>query len=134
MPESVVIVDEAFFNDKRLQHTGVLICHTVGGIPTVCLFGYNEDGQIFEFPQDGEFKTPELETGQFFVNQELRMFGFFFEKFIHRKKKSLNINFYIILHSYYIPTISNIFFPTEHLNCTENKHINRNKIQTNVGQ
>ena len=68
-------MDEAFFNDKRLRHTGVLICHTVGGIPSVCLFGYNEDGQNFEFPQDGEFKTPELETGQFFVNQELRMFG-----------------------------------------------------------
>ena len=39
-------------------------------------------------------------------------------------KKSLNINFYIVWHSYYIPTISDIFFPTEHLICTENKHSN----------
>ena len=75
MPVSVVLVDEAFFNDKRLQHTGVIFCHTVGGIPTVGLLGYNGDGQTFEFPQDEEFKTPELETGQFFINQELRIFG-----------------------------------------------------------
>ena len=42
---------------------------------TVVLLGYNEDGKIFEFPQDGEFMTPELETGQIFINQELRIFG-----------------------------------------------------------
>ena len=79
MPVSVVVVDEAFFNDKRLQHTGVIFCHTVGGIPTVGLLGYNGDGQTFEFPQDGEFKTPELETGQFFINQELRIFGLIYD-------------------------------------------------------
>ena len=75
MPVFVVIVDDAFLNDRRLQHPGVIICHKVGDIPTLLFLGYYDDGQTFEFPEHGEFKTSEQETGQFFVNQELRLFG-----------------------------------------------------------
>ena len=75
MSVSVVTVDDAFLNDRWLQHPGVIICHKVGGIPTILFLGYYEDGQTFEFPEHGEFKTTEQETGQFFVNQELRILG-----------------------------------------------------------
>jgi len=78
MPVSVSLVDDAFLNDRRLKHPGVLICHKVGGIPTILFLGYNNDGQTFEFPEDGEFNTPEQDTGQFFVNQEMRIFGLIF--------------------------------------------------------
>ena len=40
--------------------TGGFRCHTVGGIPTVVLLGYNENGKIFEFPQDRELMTPNV--------------------------------------------------------------------------
>ena len=110
MPVSVVIVDEAFLNDRRLQHTGVLLYHTVGGIPTVVLLGYNEDGKIFEFPQDEELMTPELETGQIFINQELRIFGLIYND-DHGEVKIFTVFLASSLNHYddEIKTLHNIF-------------------------
>ena len=84
---NVFLIKDAYLNDKRLEHLGVIIFHNAQGCKSllVPLEGSN-DPVTFNFPNNGDLKTSEREQGQFFYNKEHEAFGY-----IYMEKKDVNM-------------------------------------------
>ena len=84
---NVFLVEEAYLNDRRLEHLGVIIFHNAHGCKSLLVpqEGSN-DPLTFNFPNNGDLKPTERELGQFFYNKEQEAFGY-----IYMDKKDVNI-------------------------------------------
>ena len=66
---TVAVVDDAFLNDKRMDHSGALMCFSSGST-------YETAKIEFSLMPIGRFKVyPKPEANQFFINEEARIFG-----------------------------------------------------------
>ena len=69
MDLTVAVVDDAFLNDKRMDHSGALMCFSSGS-------SYETATIEFSLMPIGRFKVyPKPEANQFFINEEARVFG-----------------------------------------------------------
>ena len=66
---TVAVVDDAFLNDRRMDHSGALMCFTTGST-------YETAKIEISLMPIGRFKVyPLSEARQFFINKEARIFG-----------------------------------------------------------